>query len=96
MNDGIDIELKDGENAYEVVGKYVSRYWQHNTYEDTVVVMEISNNDRIYTYIAQAVSPGYKDEPIWLNDWWEGEKYIRLFAIQGVSELDVTGGLYTE
>ena len=29
-------------------------------------------------------------------DWWEGEKYIKLFGIKSVNELDISGGIYTE
>lgn len=29
-----------------------------------------------------------------LDDWWEGEQYIKLFGIKTVRELDISGGLY--
>jgi len=31
-----------------------------------------------------------------LYDWWESEKFIKLFGIKTVDELDISGGLYTE
>ena len=92
----IEFRLLDGENAYEAVGEYVRSYWEHETCEDTVVSMETSYDGIKWVHIVEVVEPEYCSEPIWLNDWWEGEKYIQLLGICGVSDLDIYGGLYED
>lgn len=92
----IEFRLSDGENAYEAVGEYVRKYWEHETCEDTVVSMETSYDGIKWVHIVEIVEPEFFSEPIWLNDWWEGEKYIQLLGICGVSDLDIYGGLYED
>ena len=49
-----------------------------------------------WVHIVEVVEPESCHTPLWLNDWWEGEKYIRLLGICGVNGLDICGGLYEE
>lgn len=41
-------------------------------------------------------SPCGFDDIEFLNDWWEGERYIKLFGVKTIEELDISGGIYTE
>ena len=91
------IELKDGQTGYDVVGEYILRYWKHNVYEDVVVSIAVSYNGRTYDLYNEIAMPSDDfDDIVFLNDWWEGEKFIKLYAIEGVSELKLCGGIYED
>ena len=92
----IEFMLLNGENAYEIVDEYVRRYWEHESCQDTVVSIETSYDGIKWVHIAEVVEPESCNTPLWLNDWWEGEKYIRVLGICGVNDLDIYGGLYEE
>lgn len=92
----INIKLKDGQTGYDVVGGYVRRYWEHNIEDDVVISMGISYDGNCYDLLKEIASPYEIDIVEFLNDWWEGEKFIKLFGIMAVSELDITGGIYEE
>lgn len=49
-----------------------------------------------YDLLKEVASPMNFDDIEYLYDWWEGEKYIKLFGIQSVDELDISGGIYAE
>lgn len=90
----INIKLKDGQSAYDVIGDYIRRYWKHNIYTDVIVSMAISHDGNKYYTYKEVASPEDFDDIMYLNDWWEGEKYIKLFGIQSVDALDICGGIY--
>lgn len=92
----IEFMLLNGENAYEIVDEYVRRYWEHESCQDAVVSIETSDDGVKWVHIVEVVEPESCNTPLWLNDWWEGEKYIRLLGICGVNGLDIYGGLYEE
>lgn len=92
----IDIKLKDNQTGYDVVGEYIRRYWEHNIQDTVVVSIGISHDGDSYELHKEiATSYGFNDFEF-LYDWWEGERFIKLFGIMSVSELDITGGIYTE
>ena len=92
----IEINLKDGQSGYDVIGDYIRRYWKHNIYDDVIVSMAISyDGNKYYTY-KEVASPENFDDIMYLSDWWEGEKFIKLFGIKAVGEIDISGGLYEE
>lgn len=92
----VDIVLKDGQSGYDAVGEYIHRYWEHNITDDVVVSIGTSYDGNTYCLLKEVASPvGYNDIEF-LHDWWEGEKYIKLFGIKTVGELDIAGGLYAE
>lgn len=93
----VTIELKDRQTGYGVIGEYVRRYWKHNSYEDVVVCIAVSYNGRAYDmYNAVATASCDFDDVEFLTDWWEGEKFIKLYAIEAISELKLCGGIYEE
>lgn len=83
----VEIKLKEGESGYDAVVKYVERYWKHHSHDDAIVSVAISYDGESYDYLNEVCSP---DSGLcgvmFLSDWWEGQKYIRLFGITNVSE----------
>ena len=92
----IDIKLKDGQIGYDVIGEYIKRYWNHNIYTDIIISIGTSYDGQNYYLLKEVASPMNFDDIEYLHDWWEGEKYIKLFGIQSIDELDISGGIYTE
>ena len=95
----IEIELKNGKTGYDAVGEYIHRYWKHYGVNDTVIVsIGTSYDGRIYEHRNEVASPyySYGDDIEFLYDWWEGEKFIRLFGIISLDGINISGGIYTE
>ena len=92
----IDIRLNDGQSGYDVIGDYIRRYWEHNIYDDVIVSMGVSYDGNKYYTHKEVASPENFDDIMYLNDWWEGEKFIKLFGIKAIGEIDISGGLYEE
>lgn len=90
----IDIKLNDGQSGYDVIGEYIRCYWKHNIYTAVVVSIGTSYNGQDYRLLKEVASPMDFDDIEYLYDWWEGEKYIKLFGIQSIDELDISGGIY--
>lgn len=90
----IDIKLKDGQSGYDIVGEYIRRYWENNIYDTVIVSIGISYDGNTYDMRKEIASPYNFDDIEFLYDWWEGEKFIKLFGIKSVDEIDITGGLY--
>lgn len=94
----VSLILKNNENGYEKVGEYVKRYWDVHGDGDVIVALETSHSASRWDYHNEIASPLYSfgDSIEWLNDWWEGEKYIHIKGIQNVDTFDILGGLYEE
>ena len=94
----IDIVLKDGETGYDAVGEYILRYWEHNIPAIVIVSLGASYDENTYDLVKEVAYPaGFCGNDIeFVYDWWEGQKYIKLFGIKAVRELDVSGGIYEE
>lgn len=92
----IDIELKAGQSGYDVVGEYIRRYWKYNIPDTTIVSIGISYNGNAYEMHNEIADPCGVNDIEFLYDWWEGERFIKIFGIQSVRELDISGGIYTK
>lgn len=92
----IDIVLKDGQSGYDAVGEYIRRYWNHNITDTVIVSVGTSYDGNTYDLRKEVASPLNFDDIEFLYDWWEGEKFIKLFGIKTISELDIYGGIYDE
>lgn len=90
----VDIKLKDGQTGYDAVGEYIRRYWNHNITDTVIVSIGTSYDGNTYDLRNEVASPMNFGDIEFLYDWWEGEKYIKLFGIKTVRELDISGGLY--
>lgn len=93
--DFVIIKLKEGESAYDVVADYINRYWDHNNMVDSVIVhIGVSYNGVGYYISREVAVPGNFADIEFINDWWEGEKYIKIFGIKSINSIDVYGGVY--
>lgn len=92
----IMLELDDNQSGYNMVAEYVRRYWEHNMHDAVIVSLGISHDGNKYSLAKEVALPVGLDGVEFLYDWWEGEKYIKLFGIRSISELDVSGGLYEQ
>lgn len=90
----VDVELKDGESGYDAVEKYIQRYWDHNSVEPVVASIGISYDGNRFEYHKEIAYPENFRDIIFLYDWWEGQKFIKLLGIKAIEELDVAGGIY--
>lgn len=90
-----DIKLENGQNGYDVVGEYIKRYWKHNYIDTVIVSLGLSRDGKTYDSYKGVATPYYSDIEF-LDDWWEGEKFIRIFGIKTLNELDIYGGIYSE
>lgn len=90
----IDIILKDGQSGYDAVGEYISRYWKHHMIDTVILYIGTSYDGESYECRNEIASPYNGDDIEFLYDWWEGEKFIRLFGIISIDELDISGGIY--
>ena len=92
----VDIKLNDGQTGYDVIGEYIKRYWDHNIIDTVIVSIGASHDGNTYDLLNVVADHYHFDDVIFQYDWWEGEKYIKLFGIKTISEIDVYGGIYTE
>lgn len=90
----IDIELKSGQSGYDVIEEYVQRYWEHSIKEPSIISFGTSYDGKKYNQYKEIVHPSDWFGVEFLNDWWEGEKFIKLFGITSVSKLHICGGIY--
>lgn len=90
----VDIKLKDKQSGYDVIGGYIRRYWEHNVADTVICSIGTSHYGGIYSLHKEVATPTSDCNVEFLNDWWEGEKYIKLFGIKTVDELDISGGIY--
>lgn len=92
----IDIKLNDGQSGYDVIGEYVRRYWDHNVPGVVICSIGTSYDGDTYDLHKEVASPIAFDDIEFLYDWWEGERYIKLFGIKTLDEIDIYGGIYAE
>lgn len=88
------IELDDGQSGYDVITEYIKRYWKHHIADAVVFHIGISYDGLYYRHSNQIAEPMGFNDIEFLNDWWEGERYIELYGIQSLDELDIFGGIY--
>ena len=93
----IEIQLKEGQHGYEAVDEYVRRYWEHNVYDDVVISLSTSyDGETYYPFHTIAEPQAVTEQVLYDFDWWEGEKFIKLFGIINVNKLNISGGIYVE
>lgn len=92
----VEIKLKDKQSGYDIIGEYIHRYWEHNITDTVIVSLATSYDGKKFETRNEVASPYNFDDIEFLYDWWEGEKFIKLFGIQSISEISISGGIYTE
>lgn len=65
--------------------RMIKKYWECHCTEDVIVSIEISRDGKNYERINEVASPYNMYDVEFLNDWWEGERYVRVNGIQGIS-----------
>lgn len=92
----VKIVLEENQNGYDEVFKYIKRFLdKRKTFGMVVFTIDLSYDDKEYFKNTELVDVEY-DKVIYDNDWWEGEKYIKLFGIELLDNLDIEGGIYNE
>ena len=92
----VEIKLENWQRAYDVIEEYIRRYWKHYNMVDTVVAsIGISYDGNTYEHRNEVACP-YNGDIEFLNDWWEGEKFIRLFGIISLDGINISGGIYND
>lgn len=92
----VEIKMKDRQTGYDAVGEYIRRYWEHNITDTVIVSLATSYDGKKFETRNEVASPYNYDDIEFLYDWWEGEKFIKLFGIKTLSEIEIDGGIYTE
>lgn len=84
-----DIRLSDNQNGYDVIGEFIGMFWEQNGTQDVIVSIATSHDGILYDKTNEIASfdPEYGIE--FLNDWWEGENFIRFFGIIAVDDVIV-------
>lgn len=83
-----DIILKTGQTGYDVVAEYVYEYWAQTYYGTAIVFLEISYDGKDYYKTNEIVECNNGEIEAFLNDWWEGQEYIRINGIINIDEID--------
>ena len=83
------VVLDDKQTGYGVVGEYIQKYFEHHCAENVIVSIEISRDGKNYERLNEVASPYNMYDVEYLNDWWEGERYIRVTGIQGISDIKI-------
>ncbi len=89
----ISVKLDEGKSAYEFVGDYIEKFWKKNYYCDVVVLIGTSYDGVNYCESVEIASPTNDMMGVeFLNDWYEGEKYIKIFGIKSVYDVEIADG----
>lgn len=92
----VEIKLKDRQTGYDAVGEYIRRYWKQHLCDTVIVSLATSYDGVKFDTLNEVASPYNFDDIEYLYDWWEGEKFIKLFGIKSIAEIEIDGGIYTE
>lgn len=91
----VDIVLGKGQSGYDAVGEYIIRYWNHNII-DTVIVSIGTSYDGVSYELQNEIAYPMNGDIEYLYDWWEGERFIKIYGIKGIGEIEVLGGIYSK
>ena len=92
----VEIKLKDRQSGYDAVGEYIRRYWKRHISDTVIVDLATSYDGKKYERRAEIASPYNFDDIEFLYDWWEGERFIRLFGIISLDGIHISGGIYND
>lgn len=84
--------LSKDDDAYDIIGDYVERYWENNVYEEVIVDLSISYDGRDWVMANDLACPNFTDvgmSVLFEHDWWEGEKHLLLRGIMALSDVDI-------
>ena len=89
----ISVKLDDGKSAYGFVGDYIEKFWEKNYYCNVVVLIGTSYDGVNYCESVEIASPTNDMMDVeFLNDWHEGERYIKILGIKSVCDIEIVDG----
>ena len=78
-------------DGYDYVANYIKRFWESRYICDVVCLIGTSFDGVNYE---KTVEIAYPDENCtdveFLNDWYEGEPFVKVFCIKCVDDIDFT------
>ena len=87
----MNIILKENEDGYEAVGKIVDKFVDKYGYGNILVklVISYSATEKPDILTELLLYDDDRDEFVCENDWWEGQRYISVVAIDFVENAKV-------
>lgn len=79
--------MKKNKTPYDTIAEPIVKWCEENYYTDFIVTISIDDGE--ITEILE-VDP-LEDECIWVNDWWEGQKDVKLLGFVPISDIHVYG-----
>lgn len=86
-------------SAYKIIAEYVERFCKRHSVSVVVVTLGLFNcpehrywtNDKIKRIIA---FQNENDDVDYEETWYHGEQFMRLYSIQALSDVPISGGIY--
>ena len=80
-------------NGYEKVANYIERFWKSKYVCDVVCLIGTSLDGANYCKTVEIASPDENCTGVeFLNDWYEGEPYVKVYGIKCVDEIEFIEG----
>ena len=80
-------------DAYTLIADCIRRFWKSKYVCDVVCLIGTSLDGANYCKTVEIASPDENYTGVeFLNDWYEGEPYVRVFGIKCVDEIEFTEG----
>ncbi len=92
----IELKLNEDQDAYDIVGKYIEKYWQEHYYTDVLVRIATSYDGKTYAPSNEFVAFDGKDGMEYQNDWWEGERYLKIYGIIDIREVIIPENIFDD
>lgn len=92
----VEIKVENGQAGDEIVGEYINRYWDHAGADSCIISCATSRDGVNYEQRNEVAYPTGLRDVEFLYDWWEGEKFIRIFGIKNIRDIEILGGIYEE
>ena len=80
-------------NGYEKVANYIERFWKSKHVCNVLCLIGTSFDGADYCKTVEIASPDENHTGVeFLNDWYEGEPYVKVFGIKCVDEIEFIEG----
>lgn len=84
------IVTEQGETGYDAIAKLILKYWMESDFFDTVIVnVGTSYDGEDWTFTNEVAFPNEHTGICFLEDWWEGEKFVKLFGIKFLKDIKI-------
>lgn len=98
----VEIELDQSEielghvSGYDAVGSFIKRYWDNHRTAPVVVRIGTSFDGMKFVIGNEVADPYLFEDVMFDYDWWEGERFIRIYGIRPLCDIEVYGGIEEE